>query len=86
MAALLGATWPLRATILLEEGPEERDRLHRELAALAAGGDAGGTATHAVRRALVEVLRCHDRPSLQDALDRALLGSGSGRPLRAAVS
>jgi hypothetical protein len=74
LAALLGATWPLRAAVLLEDDPVAREHLHRDLVVLAEGGDATGAGADAVRRALVQVLRHGDRPSLVRELDRALLG------------
>ncbi len=82
--AALGATWPLRAAILLEETPETRERLHREVTMLAGGEEATSTASTAVRRALVEVLRDGDRPGLVARLDRELLGLGQGPRIRAA--
>ena len=82
--AALGATWPLRAAILLEETPEPRERLHRELTMLAGGEEATSTASTAVRRALVEVLRDGDRPGLVARLDRELLGLVQGPRIRAA--
>ena len=82
--AALGATWPLRAAILLEETPETRERLHRELTMLAGGEEATSTASTAVRRALVEVLRDGDRPGLVARLDRELLGLAPGPRIRAA--
>ena len=79
LEAALGATWPLRASILLETEPEARARLHDELARLADGEAATPEAGTAVRRALVEVLRAGDRPSLVAGLDRELLGLGAAR-------
>ena len=79
LEAALGATWPLRASILLETVPEARARLHDELARLADGEAATPEAGTAVRRALVEVLRAGDRPSLVAGLDRELLGLGTAR-------
>jgi hypothetical protein len=84
LAALLGATWPLRASVLLEAQPERREALHDDLAALADGGPATAHAAGAVRRALVEVLRDGERVELVARLDRALLGLGSPDRLRAA--
>ena len=54
-------------------------RLHDELARLADGEAATPEAGAAVRRALVEVLRDGDRPSLVASLDRELLGLGAAR-------
>ena len=79
LEAALGTTWPLRASILLESEPEARARLHDELARLAGGETATPEAGAAVRRALVEVLRAGDRPSLVAGLDRELLGLGAAR-------
>ncbi len=84
LAALLGTTWPLRAAVLLETDPERREDLHRDLAALADGGEGSARAADAVRRALVEVLREGDRPALVARLDRMLLGVGQPGRLRAA--
>ena len=84
LAALLGSTWPLRATVLLETEPARREALHRDLALLADGEDATTPAADAVRRSLVEVLRDADRPSLTGRLDRALLGLASSGRLRVA--
>ena len=79
LEAALGTTWPLRASILLETEPEARAGLHEELARLAGGEAATPEAGGAVRRALVEVLRAGDRPTLVAALDRELLGLGTAR-------
>ncbi len=84
LAALLGATWPLRASVLLEEDAERREALHRDLTALADGAEATSPAATAVRRALVEVLRDGDRAGLVDRLDRMLLGLPVSGRLRAA--
>jgi hypothetical protein len=84
-AALLGSTWPLRAAVLLENDPERREALHRDLALLASGDEEATTpAADAVRRSLVEVLRDGDRTALVAGLDRALLGLASPGQLRAA--
>ena len=83
-AALLGATWPLRASVLLETDPERRESLHTALAVLEDGGEAGPSAADGVRRALVEVLRDGDRPGLVARLDRTLLGLGGPARLRVA--
>ena len=84
LGALLGATWPLRASVLLEIDAERRESLHADLVVLADGGEAGPTAADAVRRALVEVLRDGDRPALVARLDRVLLGLGGPARLRVA--
>lgn len=84
LAALLGATWPLRAAVLLETDPERREALHHDLAALADGGEASPDAAGAVRRTLVEVLRDGDRSALVARLDRALLGLSVAGRLRVA--
>ena len=84
LAALLGATWALRTTVLLEAEPEKRESLHRNLSALADGAEATSPAATAVRRALVEVLRDGDRPGLVQRLDHLLLGLGAPGRLRAA--
>jgi hypothetical protein len=84
LAALLGGTWPLRAAVLLEEEPERREALHRDLAALGDGAEATAPAATAVRRALVEALRDGDRGALVDRLDRMLLGLSVPERLRAA--
>ena len=84
LGALLGATWPLRAAVLLETDPDRREALHRDLAALAEGGEASHGAAGAVRRALVEALRDGDRSALVVRLDRALLGLASPGRLRVA--
>lgn len=83
LEAVLGATWPLRGAILLETEAEPRERLHRDLTLLAGGEEATSVAAAGVRRALVEVLRAGDRPSLVSSLDRELLGLGVER-IRAA--
>jgi hypothetical protein len=84
LAALLGVTWPLRAAVFLETDPERRERLHRDLTALADGGEASVDAAGAVRRTLVEVLRDGDRSALATRLDRALLGLAPSGRLRVA--
>jgi hypothetical protein len=83
-AVLLGSTWPLRAAVLLEGQQEQRETLHRDLAALADGGEATPLAADAVRRSLVEVLRDGDRAELAPRLDRMLLGLPVTGRLRAA--
>ncbi len=84
LAALLGATWPLRASVLLEEDVERREALHRDLTTLAGGAEATSPAATAVRRALVDVLRDGDRAGLVLRLDRMLLGLPVSGHLRAA--
>ena len=84
LAALLGATWPLRASVLLEEDAERREALHRDLTTLAGGAEATSPASTAVRRALVDVLRDGDRAGLVLRLDRMLLGLPVSGHLRAA--
>ena len=83
LGALLGATWALRAAVLLESEPDARESLHRDLAMLADGEEASSTAASAVRRSLVEVLRDGDRAGLVARLDRALLGVPGQGQLRA---
>ena len=83
-AALLGSTWPLRAAVLLEGQQDAREALHRDLAALADGGEATRVAADGVRRSLVEVLREGDRGGLAPRLDRVLLGLPVAGRLRAA--
>jgi hypothetical protein len=85
LVALLGETWPLRTAVLLEEGPEARGLLHRELTGLAGGEEASPAAADAVRRSLVAVLNEGERDALAHRLDRALLGLGAGRALGVAV-
>ena len=84
LEGLLGDTWPLRAAMLLEEEPDSRAALHRDLASLAGGAGATALGSTAVRRALVEVLRDGDRPALVERLDRMLLGLAAPGTLRAA--
>ena len=84
LAALLGATWPLRAAVLLEAEPERRETLHRDLGALAEGAEASPDAAGAARRTLVEVLRDGDREALVTRLDRTLLGLAAPGRLRVA--
>jgi hypothetical protein len=79
LAALLGATWPLRTAVLLEDDVEARAVLHGGLAALAGGGEAGASAADAVRRALVEVMRSGDRADVICELDTELLGAARVR-------
>ena len=84
LGALLGATWPLRAAVLLESDPEPRAALHGELTAMAEGGEGRAAAADAVRRALVEALRDGDRQGLVARLDRVLLGIAGPARLRVA--
>jgi len=84
LEALLGTTWPLRASVLLEDRAEAREALHRDLVALADGAEATSPASTAVRRALVEVLRDGDRSAVVARLDRVLLGVPTPGRLRAA--
>jgi len=74
--ALLGDTWALRASLLLEHEIDARERLHSALGALAAREDPSAPAIDAARRAIVLVLRHGDRVGLVRELDRALLGAG----------
>ena len=83
-SALLGETWPLRCALLLESEADARERLHADLARLAAGEDPSSPAVDAARRALVQVLRHGDRGDLVRELDRALLGVGDAARLRLA--
>jgi hypothetical protein len=86
LRALLGATAPLRAAVLLEPPARVRTGLHEELVALADGGDATRDAADAVRRALVEVLRDGDRHALASRLDDELLGLRRGEATRLRVT
>jgi hypothetical protein len=79
LAALLGETWPLRATVLLEERRDARALLHESLSHLAGGADADARAADAARRALVEALRSGRRAELLDELDAQLLGLAGRR-------
>jgi len=81
--ALLGATWALRAAVLLESDAERREALHRDLALLASGEEATSPAADAARRSIVEVLRAGDREALVARLDRELLGLAEPGRLRA---
>jgi len=74
--AMLGDTWALRASLLLEHEIDARERLHTALGSLAAREDPTAQAIDAARRALVHVLRHGDRLGLLRELDRALLGAG----------
>jgi hypothetical protein len=86
LRALLGATAPLRAAVLLEPPARVRVGLHEELVGLAEGGDATHDSADAVRRALVEVLRDGDRPALAARLDAELLGLHGRGPARLAAA
>jgi hypothetical protein len=83
LSALFGSTWPLRVAVLLEDEPERREALYRDLELLDTGNEAGTTAREAVRRSLVVVLRDEDRSALATRLDRALLGLEAPGSLRA---
>ena len=74
LSALLGATWPLRTAVLLEDDGRSRSMLHAELAALAAGEETSQSLGDAVRRALVAVLEHGERARLCRELDAVLLG------------
>jgi hypothetical protein len=84
LVALLGATWALRAAVLLESEAARREALHRDLELLARGEEATSPAAEAVRRALVEILRLGEREALVERLDRVLLGLGDAGRLRVA--
>jgi len=85
LAALLGETWPLRASLLAGQASSNREALHADLASLAAGESVTGAAADAARRCLVEALRHGLRDELVRELDRELLGLGArpGALLRA---
>jgi hypothetical protein len=85
LAAALGDTWPLRASLLLEPDPAARERLHADLRSLDERQDPTAPAVQAVRRALVEVLRDGNRAEIVRELDRALLGIGDAERIRVAV-
>lgn len=74
LASLLGDTWPLRCSVLLEDDGATREELHGHLVALAGGESASPAACEAVRKALVATLRSRDRRELVHELDRELLG------------
>jgi hypothetical protein len=76
LAALLGETWPLRASMLASDAGDEREALHAELAALATGQSATEAVADATRRCLVETVRHGVREELVRELDRELLGLG----------
>jgi hypothetical protein len=81
-AALLGPTWPLRASVLLEEDAGARATLYAALETLAGGAEASSPAADAARRALVEVVRDGDRVRLGRELDGVLLGANARQPHR----
>jgi hypothetical protein len=83
LAALLGDTWPLRASVLLADAGAGREELHAELSALAEGEAAGAATLDAARRAIVATLRAADRGELVYDLDRELLGLTPRHPARA---
>jgi hypothetical protein len=74
LSSLLGDTWPLRCSVLLEDDGATREELHGHLVALAGGEAASPAACEAVRKALVATLRSRDRRELVHELDRELLG------------
>ena len=74
LASLLGETWPMRGCVLLAEDAAAREELYGELTALSGGDAATAATTDAARRAVVAVLRSHDRDRLAHDLDRELLG------------
>lgn len=74
LASLLGETWPMRGCVLLAEDAGAREELYGELTALHGGDAANPATTDAARRAVVAVLRSHDRDRLAHDLDRELLG------------
>jgi hypothetical protein len=81
LAALFDETWELRTAVLLGEDSDGRRALYERLRELSRGEEAGETATGAVRRALVEVLRHGDRGELLRELDDVLLGLRSAHDL-----
>jgi hypothetical protein len=83
LGALLGDTWPMRATVLLSEPGAGREELFGDLEMLAAGEAAGPAAVDVARRAVVATLRAADRDELVYDLDRELLGLTPRRPVRA---
>jgi hypothetical protein len=72
--ALLGETWPLRCSVLLEQDGPAREELHGHLVGLAGGESASMAVVDAARRAIVSVLRAPGRDDLVHELDRELLG------------
>ena len=85
LSALLGETWPLRCSVLLEKDGSAREALHGELSALSAGEAVTPIVLDVVRRALVAALRSGDRDGLVHELDRELLGLERRPALRTAV-
>ena len=85
LGALLGETWPLRSSVLLAENRGAREELYGQLLALAGGEQAGPAEVDAARRAIVAVLRSHDRAELVHDLDRELLGLPRRAVARAAA-
>ena len=86
LASLLGETWPMRGCVLLAEDASAREELYGELTALSAGDAATAATTDAARRAVVAVLRSHDRERLAHDLDRELLGLDRRQAPRAIAS
>ena len=84
-AAALGATWPLRAAVLLEPNPTERSLMHGDLTNLATGNDCSHVVADAARCVLVATLQHGDRVGLLRELDEALLGVSDRHGLRLAV-
>ncbi|MGH3064940.1 MAG: hypothetical protein ACRDOF_01435 [Gaiellaceae bacterium] len=84
LCALFGETWPLRCSVLLEDGGA-REELYGRLVAFAGGEQAGAATLDIARRALVAVLRSRDRAELVHDLDRQLLGLPRRASLRAAA-
>jgi hypothetical protein len=82
LAALLGETWALRASVLLAE-PGAREELFAELSALAEGEPVAASTLDAARRAIVATLRASDRGELVYDLDRELLGLAPRHDVRA---
>jgi hypothetical protein len=83
LGALLGETWPLRASVLLSDAGAGREELFAELSGLAEGVGAGLATLDAARRAIVATLRVPDRGELVYDLDRELLGLTPRHPVRA---
>jgi hypothetical protein len=83
LAALLGDTWALRASVLLAEAGAGREELFAELSALAGGEAVAPSTLDAARRAIVATLRVADRGELVYDLDRELLGLSPRHDVRA---
>jgi hypothetical protein len=83
LAALLGDTWPLRASVLLTEDEAGREELYAHLTAFARGEAASRISVDAARKAVVAVLRSRGRAALVLELDRELLGLRRRVPGRA---